>query len=59
MGGLQKLITDLDMRNGFDNRFGYEKWLQGGCMVLALLKKGGGITLSFTLPGKEFFYIYL
>jgi hypothetical protein len=34
MGGLQKLITFFSGWAGLqkvDNRFGYEKWLQGGC----------------------------
>ena len=44
-----------------DDRFGYEKWLQGGVyrFLLRSKKKKRKITLSFTSPEKDFFfYIY-
>jgi len=37
MGGLQKLITDLDMRYGLKPKFYKDEVFKGGSMGLALL----------------------
>jgi hypothetical protein len=59
----------VGLRNGWmggfakaDNGFGYEKWLQGECIGLALLrskKKRGKNTLSLTSPEKEKYFFYI
>ena len=68
-GFIQSSTLGVTIMNGrvggfakVDNRFGYEKWLQGGCKGLALLwskKKRGKLRCLLLCQKKNFFFIFM